>query len=230
MKLAYETYISKDFDYFPERKIKAIYYIVSRDDHIFPSVVTQFDYFELCGYSCFMCGKRNTKMTRNFTIFSRMETIVKLANQDKHVTDSFQIAENSKACYSITTLCDRNNLIFNSYYTHKADIMIVYCYHNCYVDTCKLCIDLQTNEGWRKDLDFHSAVIPSWITSCFSFSMIQSVNMILFESVLIEKYSGVFQPVIVYSSVYLNSFSSIQRLFRPQRTFTGKGMIYQWKL
>lgn len=159
-----------------------------------------------------------------------METIVKLAKQDKHVADSVQIAENSKACYSFTPLCDRNNSIFNSYYTHKAGKMIAYCYYNGYVDTCKLCIDLHTNEGWRKDLDFHSAVIPSWITSCFSFSMIQSVNMILFESVLIEKYSGVFQPVIVYSSVYLNSFSSIQRLFRPQRTFTGKGMIYQWKL
>lgn len=156
--------------------------------------------------------------------------IVKLANQDKHVVDSVQIAKNSKACYSITPLCDRNNSVLNSYYTHKADIMIVYCYHNGYVDTCKLCFDLHTNEGWLKDLDFHSAVITSWITSCFSFSMIQSVNMILFDSVLIEKYSGVFQPVIVYSSVYLNSFSSIQRLIRPQRICMETGMIYQWEL
>lgn len=226
----YTKYISKDFDYFPERKFKGIYSLVSRADHIFPSVDTQFDCLELCGYSCFMCGKRNTKMTRNIIIRTRMEIIVKLANQDKHVADSVQIAENSKACYSFAPLCDRNNSIFNSYYTHKAGKMIAYCYHNGYIDTCKLCFDLHTNEGWPKDLDFHSAVITSWITSCFSFSMIQSVNMILFESVLIEKYSGVFQPVIVYSSVYLNSFSSIQRLFRPQRTFTGKGMIYQWKL
>lgn len=32
-------YILKDFDYFLERKIKVIYYIVSRDDYIFLFVV-----------------------------------------------------------------------------------------------------------------------------------------------------------------------------------------------
>lgn len=230
MKLVYETYISKDFDYFPERKIRGIYYIVSKDDPIFPSLDTKFDCLELCGYSCLMCGKRNTKMTINNIIFTRMETIVKPAEQDKHVVDSVLIAENCKACYSITPLCDRKNLSYNSYYTYNASKNSVYCYHNGYVNTCELYIDLYTNEGWRKDVDFHSAIILSWITRCFTFSMIQSVNMIFFESVLIENYSGVFQRAILYSSVYLNLSSSIQRLFRSKPIFMEKELIYKWKL